>query len=86
MLDCGLEVRKFELQSRYYDHFRINTYGKVVEPSYPTSFNLNSIPTTALPYLHNFTILKFILRIYTYKQNKNPQSKMYKEIHTKIKG
>ena len=27
-LDCGLEVSKFELQSCYFVHFRINTIGK----------------------------------------------------------
>ena len=49
VLGCGLAVSKFELQSRYYDHFRINTHGKGVEPSYPpSSFSLNSIPTTAI--------------------------------------
>ena len=27
-LDCRIEVCKFELQSRYYVHFRTNTLGK----------------------------------------------------------
>ena len=34
VLDCSLEVSEFELQSRYYVHFRINTLGKGIEPSY----------------------------------------------------
>ena len=28
VLDCGIIVRKFELQSGYYVHFRTNTCGK----------------------------------------------------------
>ena len=31
-LDCNLEVNKFELQSRYYVHFRTNTLGKGMNP------------------------------------------------------
>ena len=27
-LECGIVVREFELQSRYYVHFRTNTLGK----------------------------------------------------------
>ena len=29
---CGIEVRKFVLQSRYYVHFRANTLGKGMNP------------------------------------------------------
>ena len=31
-MDCGLVVSEFELQSRYYVHFRANTLGKDTNP------------------------------------------------------
>ena len=31
-MDCGIVVREFVLQSRYYVHFRANTLGKVMNP------------------------------------------------------
>ena len=31
-MDCGIEVREFELQSRFYVHFRANTLGKSMNP------------------------------------------------------
>ena len=31
-MDCGIVVRKFGLQSRYYVHFRANTLGKGLNP------------------------------------------------------
>ena len=31
-MDCGIVVREFVLQSRYYVHFRINTLGKGMNP------------------------------------------------------
>ena len=31
-MDCGIVVREFVLQSRYYIHFRANTLGKVMNP------------------------------------------------------
>ena len=31
-MDCGIVVRKFVLQSRYYIHFRANTLGKGMNP------------------------------------------------------
>ena len=31
-MDCGIGVRKFELQSHYYFHFRTNTLGKAMNP------------------------------------------------------
>ena len=34
-LDCGIVVSEFELQSRYYVHFRTNTLGKVMSPLIP---------------------------------------------------
>ena len=37
-MDCGIVVREFVLQSRYYVHFRTNT----LEPPYPPSYGLNS--------------------------------------------
>ena len=31
-MDCGIVVSEFELQSRYYIHFRANTIGKGMNP------------------------------------------------------
>ena len=31
-MDFGIVVREFELQSRYYVHFRANTLGKGISP------------------------------------------------------
>ena len=31
-VDCGIVVREFVLQSRYYIHFRANTLGKGMNP------------------------------------------------------
>ena len=31
-MDCGIVVSEFELQSRYYVHFRANTLGKGMNP------------------------------------------------------
>ena len=31
-IDCKIVVSEFELQSRYYVHFRTNTLGKVLDP------------------------------------------------------
>ncbi len=31
-MNCGIVVREFVLQSRYYDHFRANTIGKGMNP------------------------------------------------------
>ena len=31
-LDCGILVRKFEIQSRFYVHFQINTLEKGMNP------------------------------------------------------
>ena len=35
MLDCGLEVSEFELQSRYYVHFLTNTFKKGMKTLLP---------------------------------------------------
>ena len=32
VIDCGIVVREFVLQSRYYVHFRANTFGKGMNP------------------------------------------------------
>ena len=42
---CEVAVSEFELQLRYYFHFRTNTNGERYEPSYPTSYELNSTIT-----------------------------------------
>ena len=42
-LDCGIVVREFELQSRYYVHFR-----ERYEPPYSPSYGLNSTTTVLL--------------------------------------
>ena len=31
-MDCGIVVSEFVLRSRYYDHFRVDTLGKVTNP------------------------------------------------------
>ena len=31
-MDCGIVVNEFELQLRYYVHFRMNTLGKGMNP------------------------------------------------------
>ena len=31
-MDCGIVEREFVLQSRYYVHFRANTFGKGMNP------------------------------------------------------
>ena len=41
-LDFGIIVSEFELQSRYYAHFRISNLGKGMNP-HPPSYGLNSI-------------------------------------------
>ena len=47
-MDCGIVVREFVLQSRYYVHFRANTLGKDMNPTYPSSYRLNSTTTILL--------------------------------------
>ena len=47
-MDCGIVVREFVLQSRYYVHFRANTLGKGMNPPYPPSYGLNSTTTVLL--------------------------------------
>ena len=32
MIDCGIVVREFELQSRYYVHFQANTFILLIVP------------------------------------------------------
>ena len=34
-MDCGIVVSEFVLQSRYYIHFRANTFGKGMKPHIP---------------------------------------------------
>ena len=48
VMDCGIVVREFVLQSRYYVHFRANTLGKGIKPPYPSSYGLDSITTVLL--------------------------------------
>ena len=47
-MDCGIVVREFVLQSRYYVHFRANTLGKGMNTPYPPSCRLNSTITVLL--------------------------------------
>ena len=42
-LKSGLKESEFELQSRYYAHFRTNNPAKYFEPTDPKSYGLNSI-------------------------------------------
>ena len=48
VLDCGLEVNKFKIQSCNYIHFQTNTLGKGIEPLYPPSYESNSIAAVLL--------------------------------------
>ena len=48
VMDCGIVIREFVLQSRYYVHFRPNTLGKGMNPLYPPSYGLNSTTTVLL--------------------------------------
>ena len=41
-MDYGIVVHEFVLHSRYYVHFRANTLGKCMSPTYPPSYGLNS--------------------------------------------
>ena len=47
-MDYEIVVREFELQSRYYVHFRANTLRKGTKPPYPPSYVLNSTTTVLL--------------------------------------
>ena len=47
-MDCETVVSEFVLQSRYYVHFRENTLGKGMNPTYPPSYGLNSSTTVLL--------------------------------------
>ena len=47
-MDCGIVVREFVLQSRYFVHFRANTLRKGMNPPYPPSYGLNSTTTVLL--------------------------------------
>ena len=47
-MDCGIVVREFVLQSRYYVHFRANTLGKGMNPlKLRLKFDLVSYPARA---------------------------------------
>ena len=35
VLDCGLEMNEFKLQSHYYVHIQVNTLGKGMNPFIP---------------------------------------------------
>ena len=41
-MDCGIIVSEFKLQLHYYIQFQTNTFGKGMEPPYPSSYGLNS--------------------------------------------
>ena len=42
VLDCNIVVSEFELQSRYYVHFRTIVLGKVMNSLIPSSNGLNN--------------------------------------------
>ena len=48
VLDCEIVVSEFELQSRYYVHFRTNTLEKGMYPPYPSSYGLSDTITALL--------------------------------------
>ena len=41
-MNCGIVVREFVLQSRYYVHFRANTLGKGMNPLFSLQLWVNS--------------------------------------------
>ena len=43
VLDCGLEVSEFELQSCCYVHFQTNTFGKAMNPLVYGLNNINAV-------------------------------------------
>ena len=47
-MDCWIAGSEFELQSRYYVHFRSHTLGKGIKPPYAPSYGLNSTTTVLL--------------------------------------
>ena len=48
ILDCDIVVSEFELKSRYYVHFRFDTFRKGMNPIYCFSYGLNSTITVFL--------------------------------------
>ena len=48
VMDCGIVISEFVLQSRFYVHFRANTLGKGMKPLIPPSYGLNSTTTVLL--------------------------------------
>ena len=47
-VDCGIVVREFVLQSRYYIHFQANTLGKGMNPHILQAMDLYSTTTVLL--------------------------------------
>ncbi len=47
-MDCGIVVREFVLQSRYYVHFHFQYPWERYEPPYPPSYGLNTTTTVLL--------------------------------------
>ena len=47
-MDCGIVVREFVVQSRYYVHFRANTLGKGMNPLILPAMGFNSTTTVLL--------------------------------------
>ena len=48
VLDSKIVQSKFELQSRFYVLFRINTYGKGTKSQVPISYEFNSMTVVLL--------------------------------------
>ena len=48
VVDCEIVVNKFELQLRYYVHFRTNTTEKGKKLPYPFTYGLNCTNTRPL--------------------------------------
>ncbi len=48
VMDCGIVVSEFVLQSRYYVHFQANTLRKGMNSPYPPNYGLNSTITVIL--------------------------------------
>ena len=71
MPNCGREASKFELQSRYYVHFRTNTLGKGMNPliSPAMSYSTTAIILKGCPW-HYITLERWYTIKTTQKQNR----------------
>ena len=85
MLDYDIIVNEFELQSRYYVHFRTYTLGKGMNSFNPLCYELNG---TTIVLLQGW-LWHWITHQYTIKETKfnwsKPQNRCASEIHIKAR-